>query len=47
MVLTPLDAVKNHEFMILGPTVDETFAHALHAVHLTFVDELKGWTPPD
>ena len=40
VILTPLDAVKNHEFWILGPKVDTSFALALYAVHLTFIHEL-------
>lgn len=41
VILSPLDAVKNHEFVLIGPKVDETFADIVHIVHLTYVRELK------
>ena len=54
-VLSPLDASKDHEIIILGPKVDLLFAEIVHAVHVTFVDELNvlcwssamSWPGPD
>ena len=54
-VLSPLDAIKDHEIIILGPKVDQLFAEIVHAVHVTFVDELNvlcwssamSWPGPD
>ena len=41
VVLTPLDAIKAHEFVIYGPKVDDKFAEIVHIIHLTYTQELS------
>lgn len=41
VVLTPLDSIKENEFFLFGPAFDEDFAEIVHAIHLTYTEELK------
>ena len=41
MILTPLDSIKDHEFTILGKSVDQDFVKALFLIYQTFLFELK------
>lgn len=41
VILSPLDAVKDHEFVLLGPRIDESFAELLNAIINAFRDELE------
>ena len=41
VVIAPMDAVKDHEFVLFGPEVDESFAKLVYAIHLTYIDELN------
>jgi hypothetical protein len=37
VILSPLDAKKDHEFIVIGPQVDKDFAKLVHGIHRTFI----------
>ena len=40
VVISPIDATKNHEYMIFGPEVNDSFAQVVFVVYQTFIMDL-------
>ena len=40
-IISPLDAVCNHELIVVGPQIDQSFVELVYAVHRTMINELK------
>ena len=38
VVIAPMDAIKEHELVIFGPEVDESFAELVYVIHLTYIE---------
>ena len=46
MVLSPLDAVKDHELLLIGPLIDKDFVQLFYTMYLTLVEEFgaQAWS---
>ena len=40
-IISPLDAICNHELIVMGPQMDESFVELVYVVHATMINELN------